>query len=286
VIRRLAVGLAALGCLLAAVGTAGSDPGVRVRDLRLVDRSRLAHFADGTSGPRVLVTEVRYPAGGSGPHPLVLFAHGFALEPETYTRLLDAWVRAGYVVAAPVFPIENANAHGGPSQSDLVNEPRDLTFVLSHLIAPASPVRALIDPERVAFAGQSDGGIAAFAASYERGYRDPRVHAAMIFSGAPLGSFSAPPAGAPPLLAVQGTADPFNAPATTASYFRLMRRPKFLLWLLGASHKPPYNNDTRILDVVERTTIAFLDRYLRAGPLSPLLRAASRPGLSRLVVQP
>ena len=275
----------ALCAALAFAAAARSEPAVHLRTLRLVDRTRAAHFANGTSGPRVLVTEVRYPSG-RGPFPLVVFAHGFALVPDTYARLLDAWTRAGFVVAAPVFPIESANARGGPSQSDLPNEPRDLSFVLSRLLAPGSPVRRLIDPHRIAFAGQSDGGIAALAASYDRRYRDRRVDAAMILSGAPFAGFTAPPAGAPPLLAVQGTADPFNAPATTASYCRLMRRPKFLLWLLGASHRPPYTTDDRYLGVVERTTVAFLDRYLRRGPLRPLLAAGARPGVARLVAAP
>jgi predicted dienelactone hydrolase len=231
------------------------------------------------------VTEVRYPPG-AGPFPLVVFAHGFALTPDTYTRLLDAWARAGFVVAAPVFPVENADARGGASQSDLPNEPRDLSFVLSRLLARGSSVRGVVDPRRVAFAGQSDGGVAALSASYDRRYRDPRVRAAIVMSGAPFGGFTAPAAGAPPLLAVQGTADSFNAPSTTSSYFSLMRRPKFLLWLLGASHKEPYTTDTAHLAVVERTTVAFLGRYLRGRPLRPLLRAGTYPGLARMVADP
>ena len=285
--RKLAVGVIGCACLLtAAAAIARPQADVRVRLLRFVDRTRVAHFSDGTSGPRVLVTMVRYPTHGRAPFPLVVFAHGFDLEPDTYAQLLDAWTRAGYVVAAPVFPVESANARGGASRTDIVNEPRDLAFVLSRLIAHGSPVRGLIDPGRVAFAGQSDGGVAALAASYERGYRDPRVDAAMIMSGAPLGTFAAPPPGAPPLLAVQGTADPFNAPATTANYFRVMRRPKFLLWLLGASHKAPYTTETRYLSIVERTTLAFLDHYLRNAPLRPLIVTGAHPGLSRLVAEP
>ena len=285
--RPLAVVLVScVGLVVVASAVARPEGGVRVRVLRFVDRSREAHFSDGTSGPRVLVTQVRFPADATGPLPLVVFAHGFALTPDTYGRLLDAWTRTGYVVAAPVFPVENTDARGGPSQRDLANEPRDLTFVLSRLVARGSPVRKMIDSRHVAFAGQSDGAVAAFAASYERGYRDPRVDAAMIMSGAPLGAFAAPQPGAPPLLAVQGTADPFNAPGTTASYFRRMRRPKFLLWLLGASHKPPYTTDARYLAVVERTTIAFLDRYLRHDPLRPLIAAGARAGVSRLVAEP
>jgi pimeloyl-ACP methyl ester carboxylesterase len=288
-VSRRPVAAALVSCLgLVVVTSAATRPDtvVQVRVLRFVDRSRAAHFSDGTSGPRVLGTEVRFPAAGGRSLPLVMFAHGFGLTPDTYARLLDAWARAGYVVAAPVFPVESTNARGGPSQRDLVNEPRDLTFVLSRLIARNSPVRKLIDSHHVAFAGQSDGAVAAFAASYERGYRDPRVDAALIMSGAPLGAFAATMPGAPPLLAVQGTADPFNAPTTTASYFRRMRRPKFLLWLLGASHKPPYTTDARYLGVVERTTIAFLDHYLRGARLRPLIAGGARVGVSRLVAEP
>jgi fermentation-respiration switch protein FrsA (DUF1100 family) len=90
----------------------------------------------------------------------------------------------------------------------------------------------------------------------------------------------------PPLLAVQGTADPINAPATTADFFRLARRPKFLLWLLGASHRPPYTNQEPQLGIVERVTVAFLDHYLKGRPLGDFDKAAQRPGLTRLTADP
>jgi predicted dienelactone hydrolase len=111
------------------------------RVLRLVDDSRRAQFRNGVSTPRVLVTDVRYPARGRAPFPLVVFGHGFALRPAVYTRLLDTWARAGYVVAAPAFPVERPDAPGGPDQSDLANEPRDISFVITRLTASASPLR-------------------------------------------------------------------------------------------------------------------------------------------------
>lgn len=70
----------------------------------------------------------------------------------------------------------------------------------------------------------------------------------------------------PPLLAIQGTADPPNAPAITAAYFSVAHRPKFLLWLVGASHRPPYTDEQRELGIVERTAITFLNRYLEGQP--------------------
>jgi poly(3-hydroxybutyrate) depolymerase len=189
-------------------------------------------------------------------------------------------------VAAPAFPVEAATAPGGPDEADLVNEPRDIHFVISRLLARTSPVRSLVDPRRIAVAGQSDGAVAAFSAAYDPRYRDPRIDAALVMSGSPLAGFTAPPPGAPPLLAVQGTADPLNGPATTARYFRLMGRPKFLLWLLGATHLPPYTTGDRWAAVVDRTTVAFLDHALRGAPLARLLHAGAEPGVARLEAEP
>lgn len=255
--------------------------------LRFVDRTRVAHFRNGTSGPRTLVTYVRIPSGGRRPYPLVVFAHGYDTTPGVYARLLDAWARAGYVVAAPVFPVESATAPGGPDESDLVNQPGDVSFAIGRLLA-APALRGLVDPGRVAVAGQSDGAETAFAVAYQRGYRDDRVRAAVVLSGSEL------PPGAPldlsratpPLLAVQGTRDDINPPELTAQLFRDTPRPKFQLTLLGAGHLPPYTTDARELAVVERTSIAFLNHVLRGGSLRSLLAAGHAPGVARLTAEP
>ncbi len=266
--------------------SARASPAVRLRVLRLVDHSRSAHFRDGTSGPRVLVTDVRYPGRGRPPFPLIVFGHGFALTPQTYAPLLDAWARAGYVVAAPRFPVENRDAPGGPDERDLANQPRDMSFVLTRLTARADPLRNLIDPTRIAFAGQSDGAETALSAAYDPRFLDRRVGAAVIMSGAALPGFTHPPPGSPPLLAVQGTSDPINQPGVTSAYYRLMHRPKFLLWLLGATHLPPYTTTDRFADVVDRTTVAFLDHYLRGAPRAAIAAAGTRPGIAHIDASP
>jgi len=276
--------LVVLACLVATVtsSAATAAPARNVRVFRLVDNSRTAHYRNGTTGPRVLVTTVRYPAG-RGPFPLIVFAHGFALTPGSYALLLDAWARAGYVVAAPAFPVERASAPGGPDESDLVNEPRDIAFVISQL---SMRLRGLIDASRIAVAGHSDGAEAALSAAYDARYRDPRIDAAVIMSGGALPGFAPVQRGAPPLLATQGTGDTINAPGTTSAYYALLRRPKFLLWLLGAPHRPPYTTHDRWFPTVIRTTTAFLDHYLRGGPLTPLLTAGTRAGVARIVWSP
>jgi dienelactone hydrolase len=278
-----------LGAALSWVGAAAAaSPAQRVqlRVFRFVDHSRRAEFRNGTSGPRVLMTEVRYPTRGHGPFPLIVFAHGFIETPDVYARLLDAWVEAGYVVAAPVFPVESPNAPGGPSESDLANEPGDLSFVISQLTAPANPLRRLINSRKIAIAGQSDGAEAALSVAYDSRYRDRRIDAAIVMSGGAFPGFSQPPPGSPPLLAVQGTNDPLNSPSTTTAYYSLMQRPKFLLWLVGAAHLEPYTTTDRWAGVVDRATTAFLGHYLDGAPLRPLIDAGTLAGVARITSDP
>jgi dienelactone hydrolase len=318
--------IAALATLLGGLASAprGHDPprrrvvaaptrpstfAVGIRTLKFVDASRTVRFPGRPPGPRTLVTVIRYPALGpasgvdlpgaapvrsAGPFPLVIFGHGFAVTPGPYAPLLQAWARAGYVVAAPIFPLGNANAPGGPNESDIVNQPRDMSFVISRMLALSAGrhglFAGLVARREIAVAGQSDGGETALAVAYDRLFLDRRVDAAVILSGAEIpgvGGFTFP-APSPPLLASQGTADTINRPSFTYAFFNLAPPPKFLLTLPGASHLPPYTTQEPQLGIVERVSIAFLDRYLKHahGALRRMIGAGNARGIASLQADP
>ena len=253
---------------------------------------RVLTFVD-SARRRRLVTIVRFPEA-RGRFPLIVFGHGFAVSPAPYSALLRAWARDGYVVAAPVFPFGNADAPGGPNERDLVNQPRDMSFVITRMLADggarSGPLARRIDPRKIAVSGQSDGGDTALAVAYDPRYRDARVGAAVILSGAEIPylsaiHFSAP---SPPLLATQGTADTINLPSATSTFFDAAPPPKYLVMLVGAPHLPPYTVMQPQLGIVERTSLAFLDYYLkgRRGALRRMAAAATVDGTAELTADP
>ncbi len=249
------------------------------------------------------MTVIRYPArgpssdvdvSGAAPlrgvsaFPLVVFGHGYNVTPAPYSALLQAWARAGYVVAAPVFPLENANAPGGPDESDLVNQPADMSFIISSLLsrtrAPTGFLSGVIDPDQIAVTGQSDGGETALAVAYNLYYVDRRVRAAVILSGAKIpgvGGFDFP-SPSPPLLATQGTADTINPPSFTSAFFDVAPPPKYLLTMFGADHLGPYTDGQPQLGIVERVSLAFLDLYLKGerGARAQIFNAGNVPGVA------
>ncbi|MGZ8766572.1 MAG: hypothetical protein ACXW2C_12870, partial [Acidimicrobiia bacterium] len=108
----------------ATTNTAPTAEPVRHETLTFVDPSRPTEDpGGGRSAPdRTRVTEVYVPRG-KGPFPLVLLAHGNNGNPGKLLQLLEAWASAGYVVAAPMFPLTN-DLTGSPSiVGDYRNQP-------------------------------------------------------------------------------------------------------------------------------------------------------------------
>ena len=232
-------------------------------------------------GPRPLPTLVRYPIVPTqditsgrysrGPFPLVVFAPGFLQCRSAYSDLLNTWASAGYVVAAVQFPKTNCHLVGRQiDEPDMVNEPEDLTVVISRLLAisasPGKVLSGMIDPAKVAVAGHSDGGDVTAALAANTCCRDGRVKAAIVLSGAEYGGFGTQgyfTSPTPPMLFVQGSADTVNPPSASMTLYQLdTTGVRYYLDLFGATHLPPYEGSGPPEPIVARVTVAFLNAYL------------------------
>ncbi|MDQ6726314.1 MAG: hypothetical protein M3066_09165 [Actinomycetota bacterium] len=253
---------------------------------------------------RTLVTTLLYPAavgsaaGGrpvpiapGGPFPLIVFAHGFTGSPAAYDGLIRSWAAAGYVVAAPTFPLSNGMAPGGPTQNDLPNQPGDVSFVITQVLLLAhgdGPLRGAVDPGHMAVAGHSMGASTTLGVVLNTCCHDDRVTAAVVLSGneipLPNGQFTA--SDPTPTLFVHGDADEVVPYSAGRQAFADSAPPKFFVTLPGADHVGAFTGamtGTRPT-VVIRTTVDFFDRYLkgRADGLTRLRSDGTQPGVASL----
>ncbi len=282
------IGAAALVLVSLAVGVAGAATAtgteaplhaVGVATTTYVDDSRpTAKNEDCPKIPsRTLPTTVYYPATGAasaapvpdaqpdvdgGPYPLIVFAHGYGATAQSYEALLHQIAAAGYVVAAPTFPLSSGDSPCGAVAGDSANQPEDLTFVIDSVLRDAKAdeglLAGLVDPNQIGAAGHSNGAITMYGITASTKVRDDRVKAAVVMAGTPAGfpgkfDFSE----APPLLLVHGTDDqqvPYDLALTA---FNRARGPKGLLTMEGGDHGSSAGPATYA------ATVDFFDAYLR-----------------------
>jgi len=213
-------------------------------------RATPARGAQPAHAGRMLRTTVLWPTtrGGvvaPGPHPLVVFAHGYATSAATYTALLDDLVAAGFVVGAPELPGESSALPGPPVEADLVNEPCDLEFVASSIERSAPrAIAADVVGTPLVLAGHSDGATAAAAAAYTSHCPGPPPRAVVALSPDDVAMTGAYRFGAPPpLLAATGTADEINPVAHTLALWNHVPAPAWLLTVDGGSHLGTFTAD-------------------------------------------
>jgi dienelactone hydrolase len=251
-------------------------------------------------GERSVLTVIRYPvrrgSSGSwpagGPFPLIMFAPGFMQCSSTYEDLLRAWVSAGYVVASVNFPRTDCLVGSAAYEPDLVNQPGDVSYVLTRLLALNTQAHGFLsgrlNPHEVAAAGQSDGGDTVAALGGNTCCQDHRLKAVAVLSGAEWPPMPGPyfAGQAPPMLFVQGNADTINPPWTSVQLYRTDRAsPRYYLDLYGADHMVPYTGHDPVERLVARITLAFFDRYVlgHAGALTTMRQdARDSDGLAAL----
>jgi dienelactone hydrolase len=287
---RVALVLAAVVLAAATLVACGApmNVAVTVRTLTIVDSSRgtPARGFQPALPARTLPTWVWKPSSG-GPWPLIVFAHGFDVNPLTYQTLLSAWAAAGYVVAAPEFPISGSDgdSYGLPREDDGSNQPGDLSTVISHLLADPAYAPS-IDAGHIGVAGHSDGGETAAAMALNSAYHDPRVSAFEALSGALAGVDGGTwgPSNAGALLAVSGDQDPNYAHARQVA--ETARAPRGFMAIIGGGHLPPYIEDSDQGRQVRAATVDFWNRWLRGDVYAGtwLVNDASRAGVTRLEI--
>ncbi len=304
--------------------------GVGIARCTFVDHSRpLLNYSTTPfsvrSASRTLVTEIRYPtppriagppevagapaAPRSGGYPMIVFAHGYDVTPDTYAPLLDAWVQAGFVVVAPIFPDESAFAvadqPGVDTEDDLANEPADLAFVTRSILSISTNetsrcrvVHGLVAPSEIALAGHSDGATAVGMLAYDHG-SDPQginfahlrtgidYRAIIILSGAKDSSQSyADEASRPDLLDIQSRVDQCNPFRDGVNLYNSIHQTnKWFLELQTAHHLPPFDGvDRAAFNVASATTIRFLQLSLEGVISPPGLQALGnhRPAIARM----
>jgi dienelactone hydrolase len=260
---------------------------VGVRTYTFVDSSRTTS-ANGSfpgASTRTLPTVVYYPVpgdpGGSaqddaapdradGPYPLVLFAHGYDVTPAYYAALLQRWAAAGYVVAAPTFPILSGSP-GGASHVDYEKTFGDASFVIGSVVTlgGADPLAGIVDGRRIAAAGHSDGEVIAFGLGFLACCRDARVRSVIAMAGnlANANNPSLRDTGTP-ILHIMEDHDEYDSYADSIAWDREnLTAPRWMLSLVNASHVPPYTQPGNPhFELVSQATIDFLDGTLKGRP--------------------
>src|SRR4030095_367279 len=90
----------------------------------LVEASRPKGARDGAHARkrRTLVTTVWFPRGALGPHPLVLYSHGYFATRRGGAYLAEWLASRGYVVAAPDHPLTRRSTAHGRTVGDVVHQ--------------------------------------------------------------------------------------------------------------------------------------------------------------------
>ncbi len=280
------------------------------------------NFYEGTTQPgRVLQVEIFYPSLSAkpsvpvalaapayrfGPYPVIVFAHGFAVDPNTYRALLVSWVEAGYVVVAPFFPDTSSPAieaqHGADTELDMFNQPADVAFVVSQVVkaekdSPLTRVgylAGMMNTDRLVLAGQSDGGDTVAALMYDRAYASTRALlplrpvAVALLSGAEWTRsedvYSAPSTPGPPVLVVQSLTDACNYPVDSSRLYNMVSAPKWFLALDNATHLGPYVGLGAAAPTVEKVTVDFFDLATGQAKTTPAMleRDGDKSGISTI----
>lgn len=201
---------------------------------------------------------------GPGPFPLVEFSHGVTSSGPQYEPFLEPIAAAGYVVAAPTFPLSSGP---GASVVDYVNQPGDVYFVIDSVIKMANdandPLHGRVDSEHIAVAGHSLGAMTTYGTAFNSCCAQTRIDAAIVLSGVeapfPDGNYDARPR--VPLLLAHGANDTTIVVSSGDDLFARATGPTAYVRFPEGTHSDILGgNKGKVLD---QAAVAWLDKWLR-----------------------
>lgn len=241
---------AILGCSDSSEERPGFPPdqdALEVLTLALVDPDRVtpAYGEVPAADGRILDTRVWIgPAAGEDApeRPLLLISHGIDGHPTLFEAFATTLAEAGFVVAAPIFPVSNREIGiGGSSIADFAEQPTDLRFVLDALEGgvadEASPLWRRFDPARIGALGHSMGGATLLALTALEG-GEPRIRAeAYLAAAVPLTIVIGEPLDLTgrPTLVMHGSDDALPI-AVSEQLYADLADPRWFLGITGSGH--------------------------------------------------
>ncbi len=269
------------------------------------ERGAPARYPAAASSVRTLPIEIWYPAIGrisstdqfwatarGGHFPLVVFAPGFDANPDTYQPFLHAIAAQGFIVAAPVFPIEASIAGAAPasrSNTEILNQMYDMSAVITQMITyarqPGNFLGAAMSQTQIAVIGHSDGAMTVAGMTMSTSYNDPRIKAAVVMAGAgPLG-LAWNKRKVVPMMVEQATQDPYNNQTNSQWLFSHVTGSRDYLTVAGPYHIWPLVGDDTVSNQVRVAAIQELNITLKGYGIPAflgMLAAGNTPGLTSL----
>lgn len=236
-------------------------------------------------GARVLPTMIVLPVVSPGTTvPVMEFAHGWHSNPRVYASVLRGWASAGFLVVAPSSP-EMARGKGLlPQGAASLRQAGDLPVVLTDVLRMSLPVTP--DTSEIALAGHSEGACTVADMAFNPRYRDPRIDAYLIFSGARTSinygraRFHANPK---PVFIADSRDDEFGDFAEAGPLYRQARGRKVLV-AIGRDdrHLAPWTVSTLFHERIWNATIEFASWAFtgRGSALEALIADVDTPGLA------